>query len=267
VSELFEKSTLFQKALKRVLRPLVRALIAQGVTAPAFYQIVKSCYIEVAKTELGDAANDSRISLATGVHRRDVKHLRNEEEQDEGAVGRKVSLLGSVVGRWLSSPELTGEDGLPLSLPRGSDAGPSFDSLVQNVSTDVRPRAVLDELTRQNMVRLENDKIVLQHHLIVGSSDMDQKLYSFSQNMGDHMSVAVENLLLDPAPFLERAVYHNNLSKASVEALERDTQKLSMELLRHITARAVALQKEDRNDPSARHQFRLGLFFHHEREG
>ena len=57
----------------------MRALIAQGVTAPALYRLLKRLYVEVAEREFrldGERPTDSRISLLTGVHRRDVKAFR-----------------------------------------------------------------------------------------------------------------------------------------------------------------------------------------------
>ena len=72
----FTKSSLFEQAVRAILRPLVRALIAQGVTATAFYRIVKQTYVEVASDAAGRSATDSQVSVMTGVHRRDVKALR-----------------------------------------------------------------------------------------------------------------------------------------------------------------------------------------------
>lgn len=249
------------------MRPLVRALIAQGVTAPAFYQIVKTAYVDVAADELGDAVNDSRISVMTGVHRRDVKAIRSEDRSEEAAISKKVSNLANLVGRWLSDPTLTDQDGAPLPLRRTNDYGPSFDALVASVSMDVRPRAILDELQRQGLVTKEGDLLHLDVEAVVGPADLDQKLYFFSRNVSDHMSVAVENLLTSPSPFLERALYYNNLTESSADAVEHEARQAGMGLLRNLNVKAAASQKADAGAENANHRIRFGMYFYREAEG
>jgi len=68
-------------ALRRVLRPLIRLLLSYGIRYQTFCDLAKSTYIQVAEEEFkldNKAQTDSRISLLTGVHRRDVNRLRNE---------------------------------------------------------------------------------------------------------------------------------------------------------------------------------------------
>lgn len=262
----FSNATLFERAVRRVLRPLVRALISQNVAVTAFYRIVKQTYVEVAEETLGEDATDSRISVITGVHRRDVKEFRNVPDDGGAAVGKRLSTLSTVVGRWLSDPDYSDEDGAPMVLPRSAPAGPSFDTLVQSVSRDIRPRTILDELQRQNVVALEGDHVRLLLEGLVAGEDLDQKLHFFSHNVGDHMQAAVENLLSDPAPHLERAVFYNNLTEASARELETEAREIAVRSLREINARASARQKQDTSQPGADYRIRFGVFFFKENE-
>lgn len=261
----FSKSTLFQQALLGILRPLIRALIAQGVTAPAFYRIVKRSYVHVAEQEMGDGATDSAISVATGVHRRDVKTFRQPADPTQENERRGFSILATVVGRWLSDPSLTDANGDPLSLPRTGEV--SFDELVRSVSMDIRPRAVLDELVRQRIATEEDDMLALDADTLVGPANLDQKLHFFSLNLGDHMNAAVENLLHEDPPFLERAVFYNNLTEASSVEIEAESRRVAVEALMGINALARARQAADRDDPDATHRFRFGVFYYAEDEG
>ena len=64
------------------------------------------------------------------------------------------ALAGEVVARWLGDPSYLDADQQPRALSRGLvPAG--FDALVQAISSDVRPRAVLDELLRLGVVELD----------------------------------------------------------------------------------------------------------------
>lgn len=266
VRDPFSQSGLFERAVRRILRPLVRALIAQGVTAPALYRIVKQTYVEVAADDLGDAATDSRITVTTGVHRRDVKEFRTGDQTETTETQRKVSILLTVVGRWLSDPDYL-DAGLPRVLPRFAQDGPSFEALVQSVSRDIRPRTVLDELSRQGIIAAQDDQISLQSEGLVGSADTDQKLHFFSHNLGDHMQAAVENLLSEDPQHLERAVYYNHLGPASVGEVEEEARRISLDALRQINALAAGKQAVDKSEPAATHRFRFGVFFYKEDEG
>ncbi|WP_458323091.1 DUF6502 family protein [Roseobacter sp. A03A-229] len=265
VRDPFSRSGLFERAVRRILRPLVRALIAQGVTAPALYRIVKQTYVEVAVDDLGEAATDSRVNVMTGVHRRDVKEFRARDQTESTETQRKVSILLTVVGRWMSDPAFV-QEGAPRALPRFATDGPSFETLVQSISRDIRPRTVLDELTRQGIAELDDDEVRLLSEGLVGSADTDQKLHLFAHNLGDHMQAAVDNLLSDDPAFLERAVFYNNLDASSVDAIEAEARQIGQNGLLHINALAGGKQAQDTSKPSATHRFRFGVFFYREDE-
>ncbi len=263
----FTTSKLFERTIAAVLRPLTRALIAQGVTAPALYKIVKRAYVDVALEELGDRATDSRVSVATGIHRRDVKALREADADDTAPLRRKVSTIASVIGRWISDPDFMSQDGTPQALPRNAtDGQASFDDLVIRISRDIRPRTILDEMARQGIVSLDGDHIRLEPGAIFGSEDHDRNLHFFGQNIGDHMQAAVGNLLGDAPPAFERAAFFNFLKHNSVEEIEALAREVGMDALRKVAAKGNSAQDADMDDADATHRFRFGMFFYREDE-
>ena len=264
------RSDAFIKVLKGLLRPLIRALIAQGVTAPAFYRLVKQAYVDEAERDLAqreDAATDSRISVMTGVHRRDVKAMRNEDQTEDAALRAKVSILSSVLGSWLASDEFTDKNGVPKTLPRFGTDEANFESLVQAISRDVRPRTVLDELIRQDLAQLDGDDMVsLKTDAFLGPADIDQRIHFFSSNVGDHLTAAVENLLAEKPPFMERAVFYNRLAPASVDKLEEQAREMGNDLLLTLNRDANTHQLNDKDSIEGTERFRFGLFFYRENE-
>ncbi|MEM9755115.1 MAG: DUF6502 family protein, partial [Pseudomonadota bacterium] len=202
-----------------------------------------------------------------GVHRRDVREFRNTTPEAGTGARRKITTLASVLGRWLADPELRGPDGAPRALPRSADDGVSFEALVRRVSTDIRPRTVLDELERQGLVRIEDGVVHLRGDAIFGPDDRDQKVYFFAENVGDHIAAAVDNLLSTEPPFLERAVFYNNLTATSVNALEAEARRLAAEALMGLNETASEMQTVDRKDPAGTERFRFGVFFYRENEG
>ncbi len=266
-------------ALKRLLRPLVKALIAKGVTAPALYAMLKEVYVEVARDTFaldGKPPTDSRVSVLTGVHRKDVRAFRERPADAESGLERRVTVMTTVIGRWLGDPETTRIDGSPKPLPRQSETGPSFDSLVQSVNTDVRPRTILDELVRKGIVALDDDsdEVTLQVEALLTRGPDDERFHFFARNIGDHMAAAAENVLTDdgPAPFLERAVFYNNLRSASVDEIEARARTVATETLTELNRLGYTHQTADAQgepgagDEAANSRFRFGVYFFREDE-
>ncbi len=75
-------SEILLKAIRKVLSPLVRLMLAHGVGYRQAAGLLKQVYVDVANRELlrsGDAPSTSRLSLFTGIHRKDIKRLLGNE--------------------------------------------------------------------------------------------------------------------------------------------------------------------------------------------
>jgi Family of unknown function (DUF6502) len=149
------------QAIVRLLRPLVRVLIAHGVTFPMLAQLLKDIYVGVAEEAFplsGKAQTDSRLSLLTGVHRKDVRALRGR-----GRAGDRpspvVSRNAQMMAIWAGAADYLDARGRPRALPR-TGGRPSFESLVESVSKDIRPRVVLDEWQRLGLIRIDEHERV-----------------------------------------------------------------------------------------------------------
>ena len=71
--------TKVQAPLARLLRPLVRLLIRSGITFPVATELLRELYVNVAENDFGlpdKEQTDSRVSLLTGIHRKEVRRLR-----------------------------------------------------------------------------------------------------------------------------------------------------------------------------------------------
>ncbi|MEM7644206.1 MAG: DUF6502 family protein [Pseudomonadota bacterium] len=249
-----DDSDRFLRVLRGLIRPLVRVLIARGVTAPAFYRLLKSVYVDVADQSfrLEDGApTDSRISLLTGVHRRDVKILRAAGDDGWEAARAKSAAFATVLSRWRAA----GSDPLPRA---------AFDTLVIDVSTDIRPRTVLDELLRQGLIVADGDLLRLTDAALAGPRADDHRLVFFAANLGDHLAAAAENLLAEDPPYLERAVFYTRLTPEAVDALEARARELGQDLLVTLDAESRVAQEAGKMDPANTERYRFGLYFYRE---
>lgn len=261
-------SSVLMRVLKGLVRPLVRTLISRGVTAPAFYRLLKSVYVEVAYNDFrieDTPPTDSRVSILTGVHRRDVRAILSDPDDAWESSRTKVAVFATVMGQWISRPAFLMPDGQPRPLPRSGDEGVDFDALVQSVSRDIRPRTVLDELLRQGLVEEGADGLLrIVEGAVVGSASDEHKIIFFAANVGDHLAAASENLLSADPPFLERAVFYNRLSAASVDAIEEKARVLSQATLEELNAEGSIRQQADRGTPDSDERFRFGMYFYRE---
>lgn len=257
---------LFRSAVRRILRPLVRAMIGRGLTYPQLSTILKELYVDEAVRSFGLASRrvtDSRVSVLTGLQRRDIKAHRGSAPEEQ-PVPRSIGPIPRVVALWRSDPRYCDADGEPAALPRSAETGPCFDRLVSEIGRDVHPRTILDELLRLDLVShdAETDRVALHAESLLPRRDEAMLIAYYASNLGDHAEAAATNLLAapEPGPFFERAVHYNKLTPASADALEALARARQMAVLRELNAEALRRQRADRGRADATERFRAGAF-------
>ncbi len=256
-----------------LLRPLVHLLLSRQVTFPILTRLLKDLYVEVVSEEFaieGKRLTDSRINLLTGIHRKDVRRLR--EEREEPALDKRpksISLGAQIVARWTDQPEFQDEHGRPGALPRRPSPGESsFEDLVSSVSRDIRPRSVLDEWQRLGVVHLDDrDRVVLNSDAFIPSRSFDEKAHSLGHTLHDHIAAGAHNLMDNEPPLVERSVFYSGLSDASVSELLALSEERGMQALHAVNRRAMELQERDRGRKGALHRMRLGIYTFRARRG
>ncbi|HWD30237.1 MAG TPA: DUF6502 family protein [Pseudomonas sp.] len=257
-------------ALRRVMRPLVRLMLRKGVTYTVFADVLKEVFVDVADREfrLDDKApSDSRISLLTGIHRKDVRRLRHEGDTASMALPENITLGAQLVNVWTNSQPFCKAVGQALPLPRLASVGGevSFDALVARVSTDIRARVVLDEWLRLGVVRVdEQDCVHLEAQAFLPQKGFDEKAAYLGHNLHDHASAAVHNLSGQGQPFFERSVHYDALAPVSVEVLREAVAGEGMQALLGFSRLAAELEDRDLSSPEPRQRITIGLYFYTE---
>ena len=262
--------TLALDRVLRVLHPLVRLLVRNGVTYTVFVAALKRVFLHAAQQELAAGnmpATDSAVSLLSGVHRRDVRNLLRGDPVPGGGAPAGLGLAAQVVGSWMNNPEFLTPSGATRTLPRSGQRG-SFDALVAGISSDVRARAVLDELLRLGVVAETEDGVALERSGFAPRQGFEEKSWMLAQNLRDHAEAAVANLQ-DEANFLDQAVFVDEISAESADRLRQvslQAWKLAFaavmgEARQRFDADAAHAQPDQR-----RHRARFGVYFFSERE-
>ena len=254
------------KAVNMLCKPLIRLLIEKGITFPQFRELMKELYVEVADEHFSlddKKPSDSRIFVLTGIHRKDIKRIRQQNEQETQQITSSASLSGEIIARWSSMPEYLDDKGKPrplLKTGKGKEAG--FDQLVSSVSKDVRSRVILEEWQRLNIVRLKDDYVILSRSAFVTNKEFKEMAYYLGHNVHDHMASCVNNILEEGEPMLERSVYYASLTENSVNKLNAIASKKGNDLLQHLNKQAMKLYDVDKHKDDATHRMRLGVYWY-----
>jgi len=259
------------KAVNLLCKPLIRLLIEKGVTFPQFRELMKALYVEVADEHFSlhnIKPSDSRVFVLTGVHRKDIKRLRQQLEQENQQITSSASLSGEIVARWTSMPEYLDKKGKPRQLLKiEKNSEPGFNQLVCSVNKDVRPKAILDEWLRLNIVHIKDDYVVLNQSAFVTNKEFTEMAYYLGHNVHDHMASCVNNILAEDSPMLERSVYYASLSADSVNKLRTIASKKGNELLQHVNKQAIKLYDADKLRDDANYRMRLGVYWYQTQRG
>ncbi|WP_170333564.1 DUF6502 family protein [Ruegeria arenilitoris] len=236
-----------ESALAALLEPLAQAMVAHGVTVGSATEALKKALLTAAEQSSDAALSDSRASLLTGLHRKDVKRLRNLDEDTPER--RSCSAAALVISHWATSPEFQDESGDPRELTRkGGEDGPGFDDLVRLARIDMAPGTVLKTLLDQNIVEQNGaGGLRLLTHAFLPSGGGAEQVAAYQATLSVHMMAATQNLLAEPgaARNFDRAVRYSHLSAESIEELRRISDERAQTLLQDINALARKLQDHD----------------------
>jgi hypothetical protein len=269
-SELSKRQLLIANALKRVFKPFVKLMLANDLTYTFAIDVIKGLFVEVAERDFtldNKRQTDSRISLMSGVHRKDVRRLREHQPDVEEVMPANVSLGSQVIAAWNANAEYLDEVGLPKALPRfaASNADQTFEGLVRSLSTDIHPRAVLDEWIRLGIATVDDENFVhLTTDMFIPQEGFEEKVFYFGHNLHDHAQAAVSNVLGQPISFFERCVHYDELSQSSVDVIAEFAKKHSMKVLRGVNKVADVSAFNDKSNPEAKMRMTYGVYFYHE---
>lgn len=163
-------------ALRVMMKPIIRILLRNGVTFKEFSGLCKSIYVETAAEEYGirgRATNISRISVLTGIDRKEVKRIKDLLNSNDLAQTTQQSQdrITRLLTAWHHEELFIDADGKPLILPV-EDGENSFYALSKQFGGDVPAQTLLKELLRLGLVKMHDEGVeVLQRYYFPASSD------------------------------------------------------------------------------------------------
>ena len=156
-------------AYGRLLRPLIRILIRNGVSFSEFAEVAKHAYVEVAEKDFSvpnKQITQTRISALTGLMRKEVQEAI--EENSQNSFDSKLNQIAGVLFGWHTDADFTGPYGVPLELCLNHPNKLDFHDLTSKHVGEVDSEELLKELVRIGAVS-ETEKgwfKVLKRHFI-----------------------------------------------------------------------------------------------------
>jgi hypothetical protein len=240
-------------AAAAALRPFVRRLLAAGVPFGRVEARLRELFVEVAERELaqpGATPNDSRVSILTGINRKEVRRIRG---RDREAAPRTFSrnLIASLISRWVGDPRTTDAAGHPLPLPYDARRGPSFVALARKTTVDLHPRALLDVLISAGAAVLgEGDVVALTRTAYVPQRGRSEALAMLADDPPELIETMLHNVLGEGAePRLQQKLAYDNIGSDGLARLRAALRREANRLLER--SNAVLLRHDRDRSPRA----------------
>lgn len=237
------KNTLFAATLK-LLRPLVKILLRNGIPFKAFADLAKWVYVDVAMSEFeikGKKQTDSRISIITGLSRKEVRRIKQLERFSDKESISRYNRAARVVAGWVRDNQFKDNGGRPkdLSFDQGEA---SFSKLVKRYSGDVPPRAILDELMDVSAIKiLKTGDIRLLTQAYLPAGDAQTMLGILGTDVA-HLIDTIDHNIFNPQKDrrFQRKVAYDNVPMDAAEEFRKlsadKAQQLLIELDRWLAA-------------------------------
>jgi len=210
------------EAANATLLPLARLAVARGVHFGVIEERLKQAFVQAAR-EANPGSQPhrqvSRVSATTGINRREVTRLIHGNLQQSRP---RRPVAAEIYLHWQIDPDYRDSQGQPASLAR-QGAKPSFETLAREITSDVHPRSLLDDMVRLGYCRLIEDgaRVAFVRDGAVPATDLPRLIRVLGDNVGAHFMAAVENALHDEKPFFERALVAHEVPESAVPEVKR----------------------------------------------
>jgi hypothetical protein len=257
-------------AVLKLLRPLTRILLRNGVSYGTFADLAKWIYVDVATKEFGingRKQTTSRVSTITGLSRREVMRVRQLPRPEVTEITERHNRAARVIAAWRREKKFRDETGKPIPLPMEGGAR-SFSQLVNRFSGNVPPRAILDELMRVGAVeRLEDGRVSLIARAYIPKGTDVGRLHLLGVDVRHLLATIDHNLNPGPiGPLFQRKVAYDNLPDDVLPKFRKLFSRKAQALLESAD-QWLALRDRDATPTvkgSGRNRAGFGIFFFEE---
>jgi hypothetical protein len=145
------------EAYGRLLAPLLRILIRNGVSFSEFSNAAKEIYVDVAATSFNTKSGPApltRTAILAGLPAEEVREILEEQERVRSTgLATNLNHVATVLSAWHTDSDFTGPYGVPMELQFKTANTFGLNELVRRHIGNVKPEPLVKELIAVGAVR------------------------------------------------------------------------------------------------------------------
>lgn len=238
------------KAASKILRPLVRVMLRNGIACGSFEEILRKAYVDEAflLAEKEGKATISAVSAQTGLSRKEVKRLAEKQAELSTGNSQKYNRAIRVISGWLNDERFSSSEGVPLVLEMEGN-GNTFAVLVKDYSGDIPTRAMFDLLEKSGCVNKLDGKVQLISHAYVPGSDSINVIDILGNDSHELMETIVHNMGCEKEQRLfQRKVSTHHLAACHMDDFHKYSSRRSQSLLEDLDSWLSEHEAQQEND-------------------
>ena len=258
-----DTQTILASVALKILRPLARVMLRNGVACGSFEELVRKAYVDECFSEAaikGQKASVSSVSALTGLSRKEVKRLAEIEKPQESDDGKRYNRAVRVISGWLNDRRFSSNENvaLPLSLEDGDS---SFAQLVKDYSGDIPTVAMLKSLQAAGCVESRNGSVHLIKHAYVPGNDSTEILNILGTDTNELINTIDHNLTCKTEDrYFQRKVSNHKLKLEAIPEFRKYLRTHSQVLLENLDS--WLSENESHDDEAESRYVSLSVFYY-----
>lgn len=256
-------SEVIQTTIIRILKPLIKVLLRNGIAYGTFADIARKVYVDTGFEEArrqGQKQTVSNVSILTGINRKEVKRLKEALAVNTDNSLRKFNRIVRVIAGWQHDEEFLDEDHEPRDLLLEGNKG-SFASLVKNYSGDMPVVAMLNALIDSGNIKvIDNGNIQLINPNYLPTTDSDKKLNILGIDTAEFIQTIDHNINVEKPEdaWFQRKASNTRIRVDALPKIKQRINKKAQLLLEDIDAAFSENESDDEQDSVS---VSLGIYF------
>ena len=216
-----EMSSTLIDCLRMVLRPLVKFCLKNAIGLQEFLESAKVVFIDVAAEDMRrreEKVNISRLSVITGVHRKDAVRIYRERDIDDTS----SRFTSRVINQWRKDLRFLDKSRRPRVLSFEGENS-EFSKLVNLVSTDLHPGTILFDLERLGAIERTKTGLKLKVRAYVPRHNPKEGFRMLGADTQDLMEAVQENIFSDTEelPNYHAKVVYDNIDESDIPKVRK----------------------------------------------
>lgn len=262
MTDKFDKT--LSSAVQKLMQPLVRILLRNGVAYGTLAELVRKVYVDVAYRDFAPRARKqtvSRVSALTGLTRKEVSRLLEAGGTDVMPEQARFNRAIRVISGWRNDSRYHDASGKPAVLPL-EGTGETFAGLVREYSGDIPTMAMLSTLQEAGSVSVSKGSVRLVRNAYVPGRDAADKIAILGADVCELTSTIDHNLVSAPDELrFQRKVAYDNVAPEAVAKLRKLSSRKAQELLEQLDRQFSAHEVGDGGGHEGKY-ISLGIYYY-----